>query len=170
MQLSPSLTPWTTSTTWLNSFVSSAQNFAPDYTATFSVSHPQKNGVVTTGSYDWDNYAVASRITFSQQTAGGLVARARGHRRYYAAVLTGGSAAIMKRRDQATLLLASSPFDYRIDDTYTLEFRADGPRLSLLIDGQACAHAFDGEYPAGGAGFLVEEGALVCDGFAVRRV
>jgi ADP-ribosylglycohydrolase len=170
MQLSPSLTPWTTSTTWLNMFVSSAQNFAPDYTATFSVSHPDKNGVVTTGTRDWRDYTVESTITFSQQTAAGLVARSRGHRRYYAAVLTGGNAAIVKRRDGDVSVLTAIPFDYRIDETHALAFRVQGGNLILRIDGQRVVEAVDDEYASGGAGFLVDEGAILCDGFTVRTL
>jgi len=169
MELSPSLTPWTTATTWLNMFVSSAQNLAPDYTTTFSVSHPEANGVVTTGTRDWRNYTVESRITFSQQKAAGLVARARGHRRYYAAVLSGGKASIVKRKDGEVIVLASVPFDYQIDQTHTLTFTVEGDRLMLFINGQETVQAYDGEYPSGGAGFLVDEGAILCDGFTVKR-
>ena len=170
MELSPSLTPWTTATTWLNTFVSAADNFAPDYTTTFSVSHSEKNGVVTTGSRDWDNYAVASKITFSQQLAAGLVARSRGHRRYYAAVLMDGKAAIIKRKDREVIILESRPFDYMIDETHIIEFRVNRDVLTMLVDGQEWVTASDKTYKSGGAGFLVDEGAILCDGFLIRRI
>lgn len=170
MELSPSLTPWTTSTTWLNTFVSSVHNFAPDYTTTFSVSHSEKNGVVTTGSRDWYNYAVESKITFSQQLAAGLIARSRGHKRYYAAVLIDGKAAIIKRRDREVIVLGSMPFKYRIDETYTIEFRANKDTLTMLIDGKEWVKTSDDEYQSGAAGFLVDEGAILCEGFSVRKI
>lgn len=169
LELSPALTPWTTNTTWLQSFVSSAQNFAPDYTTTFSVSHPEKNGVVTTGSADWEDYCVASTLTLAQQTAAGLVARSGGHRRYYAAVLTGGKAAIIKRRDKEVIVLAAVPFPYQPDEVYPLAFQVNGDVLTMLIDGAECVTARDGEYSCGGAGFLVDEGAILCDGFSVKQ-
>ncbi len=170
MELSPSLTPWTSLTTWMNMFVSSAQNLAPDYTTTLSVSHPTMNGVVTTGTRDWQDYVVESRITFSQQKAAGLVARSRGHRRYYAAVLTNGNAAILKQKDGTALVLGVAPFDYKIDETYTLSIRVEGDSLTLLIDGKEAIRARDSEYQSGGAGFLVDEGAILCDGFTVSRI
>jgi hypothetical protein len=154
----------------LNTFVSSADNFAPDYTATFSVSHSEKNGVVTTGSRDWDNYAVKSTITFSQQLAAGLVARSRGHRRYYAAVLMDGKAAIIKRRDREVMILKSRPLDYTIDETHTIEFRVNRDILTMLVDGREWVKASDEAYESGAAGFLVDEGAILCDGFSVRRI
>ena len=51
-ELSPELTPWTTNTPWLKAFLSSARNLAPDYTTTFSISHPDDNGVLTIGTRD----------------------------------------------------------------------------------------------------------------------
>ena len=84
-ELSPELTPWTTNTPWLKAFLSSARNLAPDYTTTFSISHPDDNGVLTIGTRDWDDYTVSSELTLVHQRTAGLVARARGHRRYYAA-------------------------------------------------------------------------------------
>ena len=170
MALSPALTPWTTSTVWMNSFVSSARNLAPDYTTTFSISHPEENGVVTTGTRDWDNYAVQSTITFSQQNAAGLVARSRGHRRYYAAVLAGGNAVILKRRDSEIITLSSVPFDYKIDETHSLSFSVVGDNLVFVINGNKLVEAVDDEYPSGAAGFLVDEGAILCDGFSVKKV
>jgi ADP-ribosylglycohydrolase len=170
MEISPSLTPWTTWTTWMSMFVSSAQNLAPDYTTTLSVSHPEKNGVLTTGTRDWRDYVVESKITFSQQSAAGLVARARGHRRYYAAVITGGSAAIIKRKDAEVIPLASVPGDYQIDATHSLAFRVKGPTLTMLVDGDEVARAVDNEYSSGAAGFVVDEGAILCDGFTVKKL
>ncbi len=108
-EMSPDLTPWTTDTVWLRSFVSSAANFAPDYTTTFSLSHISDNGVATIGTSDWADYVVGSRITFNQQKTAGLVARARGHRRYYAGLLGGDRAVIVKRRDGVESLLAQAP-------------------------------------------------------------
>ena len=40
---------------------------APDYTTTFSISHPGDNGVVTIGTRDWDDYTVSSELTLVHQ-------------------------------------------------------------------------------------------------------
>jgi ADP-ribosylglycohydrolase len=170
MALSPSLTPWTTSTSWMNIFVSSAQNLAPDYTTTLSLSHPTVNGVITTGTRDWQNYEVESTITFSQQQAAGLVARSRGHQRYYAAMLTNGSATIFKQKDGTRIVLKAKPFVYKIDETHKLSFSVQDDSLVLFIDGKEAVRANDAEYSSGGAGFLVDEGAVLCDEFVVRRI
>lgn len=170
MEMTPSLTPWTTTTAWLKTFVSSADHFNPDYTVTFSICHGQKNGVATTGTSDWKDYEVRSRITFSQQEAAGLVARAKGHRRYYGAVFTEGYAKIYKQKDEERIEIAKQSFPYEIDQTYELCFRVKENHLTLLVDGQEVVSGTDEEYPCGQAGFVVDRGAILGDMFEVKAV
>lgn len=170
MEMTPTLTPWTTTTSWLKTFVSSADHFCPDYTTTFSISHAAPNGVVTTGTMDWDNYSVKSVITFSQQDAAGLVARAKGHRRYYGAVLKDKKAVIYKQCDAKRTVVAEAACDFEIDDTRELAFTLDGPRLSLAVDGKTAVSGQDESYLCGGAGFVVDSGAILADGFEVKRI
>jgi ADP-ribosylglycohydrolase len=163
--LSPDLTPWTTDTAWLRTFVSSAANFAPDYTTTFSISHPETNGIVTTGTSDWDNYTVSSTITFNQQQAAGLVARTHGHRRYYAGLLRDGAAVLVKRRDDTQHELARCDFPYQVDAVHELALTVDGTHLTLTVDGHLLLQADDDSYASGGAGFVVDTGAILAKGF-----
>lgn len=169
-EMTPSVTPWTTSTAWLKTFVSSADRFFPDYQTTFAISHPVANGVVTTGTMDWDNYAVKSKITFSYQEQAGLVARAKGHRRYYGAVLTGRKALIYRQCDEKRHVIAEADMDIQTDETYELEFRLKEDRLILSIDGKEVVKGTDDHYLQGGAGFVVDSGAILADGFEIRRI
>lgn len=170
MEMTPMLTPWTTTTAWLKSFVSSADHFNPDYTVTFSVCHEYANGVVTTGTSAWGNYQVSSVITFSQQDLAGLVARAKGHRQYYEAVFTEGDAVIYKQKDDKRIVLARKEFGYRIDNTYKLAFKVKDKVLEFYVDGKLIVAASDEEYGFGQAGFVVDSGAILGDGFLVERV
>lgn len=170
MEMTPTLTPWTTTTAWLKTFVSSADHFCPDYTTTFSIAHSAAGGVVTTGTQDWDNYSVKSVITFSQQDLAGLVGRAKGHRRYYGAALTDGKAVIFRQCDGERLEIASAPFEFAIDETRELLFVLDGPRLTLFVDGREAAAGSDDAYLQGGAGFVVDSGAILADRFEIKRI
>lgn len=169
MVMTPTLTPWTTTTAWLKTFVSSADHFNPDYTVTFSICHERENGVVTTGSSAWDDYTVSSTVTFSRQDSAGLVARAKGHRQYYGAVLTKGCAQIYKQKNERRLILAKEPFHYQIDETHRLAFKVKGETLELYIDEKLVLHAEDADYACGQAGFVVDSGAILGDGFIVER-
>ena len=168
-ELSPDLTPWTTNTPWLKAFLSSARNLAPDYTTTFSISHPGDNGVLTIGTRDWDNYTVSSELTLVHQRTAGLVARARGHRRYYGAVLCAGEARLLKRRDGAVRVLARCRYAAPSAQPLPVALTVAGDELCFTADGQVLVTARDGEYASGGAGFLVEEGGYLASGFRVGR-
>ncbi|POP34515.1 ADP-ribosylglycohydrolase family protein [Lactonifactor longoviformis] len=169
-EMTPSLVTWTNETIWLKTFVSSADNFYPDYLRTFSVSHPGKNGIVTTGGPDWKDYTVTSAVTFSQQECAGLVARAKGHRRYYAAVFQDGKAKIIRRKDWEITELAAVPYAYKIDGEYQVSFTVKGKHLSMAVNGKTVAEAEDSSYAQGGAGYVVDRGAILGDGFTVERV
>lgn len=170
MEMTPALTPWSTTTAWLKSFVSSADHFNPDYTVTFSVCHEYPNGVVTTGTSAWDNYQVTSVITFSQQDSAGLVARAKGHRQYYGAVFTEGCAVIYRQKDDKRIILGKKVFGYKIDHTYQLTFKVKAENLEFYVDDKLIVAASDGEYKFGQAGFVVDSGAILGDGFIIERV
>lgn len=170
MEMTPTLTPWTTQTAWLKTFVSSADHFNPDYTVTFSICHAVENGVATTGTADWTDYSVESEITFSQQNAAGLVARAKGHRQYYGAVFTEGCALIYRQWNEKRIEVARTPFDYKIDSTYALKFVVKGNELVLSVDGTEVLRGTDDAYTCGQAGFVVDGGAMLGDRFIVKAV
>ena len=103
-----------------------------------------------------------------QRTAG-LVARARGHRRYYAAALSGGEALLLKRRDGAVRVLARARCAAAPDAPLALALTAAGAALRVSVAGRPLLEAQDAEYVSGGAGFLVEEGGYLARGFRVER-
>ena len=165
--MSPGLTPWTTNTIWLKSFMSSAKNFYPDYTTTFSISHPEENGVVTLGSADWKDYTIGSSITFMQQEGAGIIARSRGHRRYYAAILVDSEARIIMRKDDHVKVLAKYAGGYTIDSKHQLALRVKNDHLQMFVDGTMIAEVNDTNYSCGAAGFMVNTGAILVDGMNV---
>lgn len=169
-ELTPSLVTWTNETIWLKTFVSSAENFYPDYLRTFSVSHPYENGVATTGGLDWKDYKVTSRITFSYQEGAGLVARAKGHKRYYAGIFQNGKAKIICRKDWDIIELAAVDYPYNIDEEYELTFAVKKKHLTLYVNGEKILDTEDSSYYAGGAGYLVNKGAVLGDGFLVEKI
>ena len=168
--LSPGLSPFDTSTYWIKSFVSSARHFGPDIFSTFCLSHPGTNGVVTTGTRDWDDYEVSSRLTLDLHKAAGLVARARGHRRYYAGVVEKQTAKLIKRTDAELEVLSQTPYRYAENANLNFALSVVGERLSFAIDGTELLAAQDGSIATGGAGFIIEEGTVPAYGFAVRQV
>ena len=168
--LSPKLSPFNTSSYWLKSFVSSARHFAPEIFATFCLSHPDTNGVITTGTRDWDNYEVSSRLTLDLHKAVGLVARARGHRRYYAAIVENQSAKIIKRVDDRVDVLAQGQCSYEEHAKLFFVLSVLDDQITFAIDGKEMVKARDATFSSGGAGFIIEQGTVPAYGFAVRSI
>ena len=161
---------WNLTPFWTRAWVSSARHFAPDFKYTLCFSHPGENGVATTGSRDWDNYSVASSLDFSINDGAGLVARARGHRRYYAAMLKGTEALIVRRHDGDTTVLSRRAVPHGAEGKRDLRLEVDGSDLRFFVDGEEAGAATDDAFVSGGAGFIVERGTVVADGFLVHAL
>lgn len=164
---------WETQPPVLRAWVSSAENFEADSAFTFAVSHSGQMGLATIGARDWDNYSVASRLVFSLHSACGLVLRAVGHRRFYAALFEGGErVTIVKQRDWTRRELAGVPFPYSADASHRLEVRGSRNEITVLVDGEELVAASDNEtpYAGGAAGFIVEGGTVYGDGFGVGAI
>ena len=160
---------WNTNPSWLQSWASSAKYFAADFKYTYCVSHPEGNGVVTIGTEDWCDYVVSSRLCFSLHQNGGLVARSRGHRMYYALVFSEYSKIkIICRRNDEIRCIAATNFDYTEDRLYSVCLRVMGNLIQAEIDGTMILSVQDDQYSKGGAGFLVERGTMTADGFSVE--
>jgi ADP-ribosylglycohydrolase len=163
---------WNLSPRWLQAWVNSAKHFAPDFKYTYCISHPEEGGAVTIGTRDWYDYAVRSRLAFSLHQAGGLVLRSQGHRRYYAAQFSGGKlVSIVRRIDDEQQTLASVPFAYAEDQLYDVRFCAHGAELVLEVEGVPLLQAADANavLTCGGAGFCIDAGTMLADGFSVHR-
>ncbi|MDX6355763.1 MAG: hypothetical protein QOF98_2666 [Streptomyces sp.] len=162
---------WDTKPQTLAPWVSSAKNFEADFAATFSVSHPDPLGVVTTGTRDWTDYGIASRLTLSLHETAGLVVRSRGHRRFCAGVFTGGDRLqLIHQHDGRRRVLAETAFTYERDSPYAVELRCQGTRLELLVDDEIRLTGVAPDGLGGGAGFLVERGAVAADGVRIRQL
>lgn len=168
--LSPHISPFDISSYWVKSFMSSARNFGPDVGSTFCLSHPTGNGVATTGSRDWVNYSVSTKLTLDLHKAAGLVARSRGHRRYYAGIVEDGKAKIIRRRDDSVEVLAEVPIKYAEHDTLDFRLAVKGDRLEFTVGDRATVSANDKIYASGGAGYFIEEGTVPARGFAVHAL
>ncbi|MCX5554468.1 ADP-ribosylglycohydrolase family protein [Streptomyces sp. NBC_00038] len=162
---------WDTKPQALAPWVSSAKNFEADFAVTYSVSHPDILGVVTTGTRDWTDYAVASRLTFSLHETAGLVVRSRGHRRFYAGVFSGGDRLrLLHQRDGERRVLAETAFTYERDRPYAVELRCRGREFALSVDGSIRLTAIADDTLGGGTGFVVERGAVAADGVRISRL
>lgn len=151
-------------------WVSSAKNFEADFATSFSVSHPGPLGVVTTGTRDWVDYSVSSDLTFSLNRSAGLVARARGHRTFVAALFDGRTVSIIEQRDDERTVLATAPFEAQRDRPYSVSLACVGPAVRVDVDGAMIVSATTSRVSGGGGGFFIDTGTMSADGFTVRSL
>lgn len=160
---------WDLNPFWAKMFVSGAQSFAPNLNATYCITHLEPGGLATIGTRDFTDYTVTSQLKFSLHKRGGLVARSRGHRRYYAALVSGGDTfQIVMRKDWEETVLAECTVSYEQFVKYPISLTVRGGRLSASFNG-VTLEAADDTYISGAAGYLVDEGAIFIDGFLLQR-
>lgn len=163
---------WNTNPFWLSSWSSSAKHFAADFKYTYCISHHELNGVVTIGTQDWKDYSVESGLELSLHQSAGLVVRSNGHHRYYAAKFTAGNQIVLVcKKDQKETVLAAVPFEYEQDKLYRMKLSAIGNVFTVSVNGQNLIEVRDENetYSYGAAGFIIDEGTMVADGFAVKN-
>lgn len=168
-ELTPGISPFVTRTKWMMSFMNSTKHTGPDFKATFSISHPEDNGVMSIGTDDWCDYSVASTIQFVHAKWAGLTARSKGHRRYYAAVVGGGKASIIMRMADEVKVLAETDYNYIPGHWYDFQFIVKGEKLTMIIDGAEIVTCEDSTYSCGAAGYVVYEGAFVAKYFTIEQ-
>ena len=168
-ELTPGISPFVTRTKWMMSFMNSTKHTGPDFKATFSISHPEDNGVMSIGTDDWSDYSVASTIQFVHAKWAGLTARSKGHRRYYAAVVGGGKASIIMRMADEIKVLAETDYNYIPGHWYDFQFTVKGEKLTMMIGGAEIVTCEDSTYSCGAAGYVVYEGAFVAKYFTIEQ-
>lgn len=164
---------WNVNPYWLQSWVSSARYFAPDFKHTYCITHNEGYGLATLGTSDWQDYAISTQLVFSLHKAAGLVVRCKGHRRYYSAELSGhNTVSLIRRRDDDIKVLEETTYAYVEDCLYPVKLEVKGNRLTLMIHGEVILDAVDPEaaYVSGGAGFLISSGSVVARDFIVQAL
>ena len=154
----------------LKAFVSSADRFIPQEDGSFLISHAKENGAVTIGTSDWKDYAVSSRITFSRSSGAGLIARARNHRQYYGARINTDSVMIIAREGSQVRVIAEKPFFCDDGAEFDIRFALKEDHLALYIGGELMLNCEDAAFTRGGAGFFVNHGTIIADGFLIERL
>ncbi|WP_028391956.1 hypothetical protein [Bacillus cihuensis] len=74
---------------------------------------------------------------------------------------------IGKQKDHEYINLAQKDFDMKLDVRYNVSFSVKGNVLEVIVNGEKELHAIDDEYCNGSAGFVVNSGAILANGFKV---
>ncbi len=155
---------------WRRAWVNGATRLTTRPAGVFRVSQDQGEGLVLQGSRDWSDYEVRAQVKVHLARHAGVVARARGLRRHYAARLTRqGQFQIVKVFDDLETVLAEQPADFCLDRSLTFSLSVSGRDLLATCDGLVL-NACDLEENAilsGSAGLVIADGALSMEGFSL---
>ncbi|EAR52132.1 hypothetical protein OG2516_18745 [Oceanicola granulosus HTCC2516] len=145
---------------WWRAWVNGASFFSKHFQQDIRISQARGAGMILQGTRDWTDYRVEADMMWHLGPVGGLVFRAQGLRRHYAARLTGaGTLQLVRRRDDEETVLDETPCRIDLETPFQLVVRADGDRLSATI-GDHSVSATDATYAGGAMGPLVQEGAV----------
>ncbi len=153
---------------WRRAWVSNVHFFSKHFPQDFRISQNRGEGMILQGTRDWTDYAIEADMMLHLGDHGGLVIRAHGQRRYYAAFVTRkGELQIVCRKDEQQTVLASRPLNVEFEKAFTMTLSAKGDRLSAQV-GDTVVEARDGTFAGGAAGLIVYEGALSATRIHIR--
>jgi len=89
-----------------------------------------------TGHYYAKDYVCSAPVTPHNGGQHLLTCRAQGAMRFYAAGLGDSGKLVIRKNDFGFTTLAECDFDWQMDQTYNLELRCEGSRITLCVDGE----------------------------------
>ena len=148
---------------WWRAWVSDCQFFSKRFKQSFRMSHGRGTGVILQGARDWDDYQIDTEIMIHTGEKAGLVVRAQGRRRYYAAVLNrNGEMSVVRQFDDETTTLASVPAAFAFETPIPVTLAVSGDTIRVAMGGETIKVRDDSDQALrfGAMGLLVTEGAV----------
>jgi ADP-ribosylglycohydrolase len=156
---------------WRMAWVNGVSFFSKRFPPSFRISQGRGEGLILTGTRQWTDYAVESQIVVHLGNYGGIAVRAQGLRRYYGVRVTRqGMLEIVRVRDEATEVLASTPFKLEFEKPIAMRVVVKGGEIQAEANGTRLAARDDGPraFKDGAMGLVISEGALSTDEVLVR--
>ncbi|MGZ9812554.1 ADP-ribosylglycohydrolase family protein [Pseudoroseicyclus sp. H15] len=145
---------------WWRAWVNGASFFSKHFLQDMRISQARGRGMILQGTADWEDIRIEADMMWHLGSDAGLVFRAGGLRRHYAARLTrGGALQLIRRRDDEEVILAETACPVEFETPFTLSVTMKGPDLSVRL-GECELSASDDTYSCGAMGLSVSEGAL----------
>jgi ADP-ribosylglycohydrolase len=155
---------------WKRQWVNAADYFENEFGEAFRVIQNQGRGLVITGTREWTNYSVQATITPHLAKAFGIAARVQGLERYYALLFANPNTIRLVKRLDGEIILAAQEFPWEFGQSYDLQLRVMGNRISASVDETALLEIEDESRPltGGGIALVCEEGRIGTDAVSVQ--
>jgi hypothetical protein len=147
-------------TMWRNSWVKALDQWGDRWDEAFRVSNNSGRGMLITGTNDWKDYTVSSKIRFELVKSGGLAARVQGLQRYYALEVSSGNKLRLIKMLDGLHILKEIDTEMVFQKDYDLSLKVDGSNLKGYLDDKLVLEFDDlnNTLTNGGIGFVVESG------------
>ena len=147
---------------WKNSWVKALDKWETRWAESFRITQNIGRGVIFTGTNNWKNYTVSSRIKFHLVKSGGILSRIQGLKRYYALELTSkNKLRIVKMLYDLKIL---KEIDFKLDffKEYNLSFKVNDNKLYGYVNDELILETEDSSNVLnyGGIGFITEDGTM----------
>ena len=155
---------------WLRSWVNAVSSFSKRFPPSFRISQDREEGIIIHGTREWTDYAVHATIAIHLGDYGGVAVRVQGLRRYYGVRLTkAGLVELVRVHDETTTVLASAPFELRLESPIDIRIAVLGLDLMANLGGVRLVARDDSATPLrnGGIGLFIANGALSAGEVAV---
>ncbi len=154
---------------WRRAWVNGMDHFDNFWPKTYRLIQDDGTGLLMQGCREWSDYRVAATITPHLIESAGLAARVQGMRRYYALMLRHEYRVCLIKALDGETVLAEAPFNWQLEQPYTLEIEVEGNLIRCLIDGQLIFEVEDSDRPltGGGVALVCAEGMLQTDAVTI---
>ena len=127
-------------------------------------------GHVFTGSSEWKNYSVNSKIMFRLASSGGLVIRSQGLQRYYSLEIKSVNKLQINKMEYGLKTLKEIDFKFEPFEEYEMRFEANNNILKGFINNKLLIEVEDktNQFEKGMIGCIVENGTIISDEISIN--
>jgi len=155
---------------WKRAWVNDVDKWQYRHNESFKVVRGIGRGHIMTGSETWKDYSISAKISIPLASAGGLILRSQGLKRYYSLELTKENKLKINKMEYDLKTLKEIDFDLEFFKDYDLKFKVDGNKLQGFVDNKLLIEVEDksNPYEEGMIGFFTENGAIQSDSISIE--
>ena len=155
---------------WKKSWVKAVDRWEDRWQEPFKITNNIGRGLITTGTEDWKNYSITSKITRQLMKSGGLIVRYQGLKRYYALELCSNNKLRLIKMKYGLEILKEIDFDIEFYREYELSLKVEDNKLIGSVGTNELIEYIDenNSFENGGIGFVIEDGTLSSNSISVK--
>ena len=157
---------------WKRQWVDAVDGFSDQFEEAFRLVQNRGRGFAITGTREWTNYRLETKLTPHLVKAFGVAARFQGLQRYYALLLCErDTIQLIKHLDEETVLVEQR-FDWEYGQSYDLRLIVNGNQVEAWINEIRLLMFEDLDQPliSGGIALICEEGRIGTDRVVVAPI